>query len=157
MLGLLVSQLALAAPRTPSCDGLKLPATWTVLSRAAGPVSAAGQRECLLVVWRPWRDWPISRWTSRPSPIRANQDQQGRSAHLALLTPLGGGRYHERWVGSAMRQPALRAEVLSPGHILVWEGRYADGPTGHPVARSSWVWTGFGFRLVQREELTGPR
>ncbi|MFC6661147.1 hypothetical protein [Deinococcus multiflagellatus] len=78
------------APRAP-CPALTLPPDWDVRSQAWADVTGDRQPECVLALWRPWRDWPIGRWAAAPTPITANRDAQGRSAHIAVLRPRPGG------------------------------------------------------------------
>lgn len=51
------SGLAGGAPGTP-CTQLHLPATWDVRAVAYADVTGDGTPECVLSVWRPWKDWP---------------------------------------------------------------------------------------------------
>ncbi|WP_245901139.1 hypothetical protein [Deinococcus yavapaiensis] len=139
------------------CDALRVPSSWDVRSRAYADVTGDGRAECVLIVWRPWRDWRTSRWTTRPSPIGAYRDARGDSAHVAVLTPLAHGRYVERWVGSAMAQPALAAVVFGAERLAVLEGSYRAGRTGTGAAVSVWKWTGFGFRLETRVKVRAAR
>lgn len=135
------------------CRALQVPAAWSVRSAVLADATNDGTPECVLVVWRPWRDWKTRVWAGTPGPTAPWRDARGRSAHVALLAPLGGGRYRERWVGSALAQPALAARVERDGRgavLVVDEGSYAGGPDGGVRAVSRWRWTGFGFRLVGR-------
>jgi hypothetical protein len=139
------------------CPPLKLPASWQVQDQVFADVTGDGLPQCLLVIWRPWRDWPTRRWLSTPSRIAANRDAQGRSAHLAVLTVLPGGRFRERWVGSALVQPITAITAL-PGHrVAVLETSYERGPTGPSLKLSVWSWTGFGFRREERWPVPGRR
>ncbi|GGR18701.1 hypothetical protein [Deinococcus ruber] len=132
------------------CPALTLPASWRVLDEVYADVTGDGQPECLLALWRPWRDWPTRRWQAQPSRIAANHDAAGLSAHLAVLRPLGNGRYQPRWVGSALYQPIIALTVLPGGRVATLETTYARGPGGNSVNVSVWSWTGFGFRREAR-------
>lgn len=171
----------LALPACTPCHTLRLPKTWDVRSRAYGDITGDGRPECILVVWRPWKDWPIARWAKKTTPIRENRDRQGDSAHVAILQPLktsSSPNYRRMWVGSALFQPVTRvrlvkppepskppesSEPLGPRHhtqafrsdaqLLVWETTYEAGRHAQPVAKSWWEWTGFGFNLLRREYL----
>lgn len=132
------------------CARLHLPPSWDVRAGVYADVTGDGTPECVLSVWRPWKDWPIARWSAQPSPITTHRDGQGYSSHIAVLRPLPGGRYRNIWVGSALYQPVTRLKVL-PDHTLVtWETTYARGRSASSVAVSSWRWTGFGFGLLER-------
>ncbi|QLG11102.1 hypothetical protein HLB42_10150 [Deinococcus sp. D7000] len=138
----------------PPCPPLKLPASWDVRSQAYADVTGDGSPECVLAVWRPWSDWPITRWSPTASPITANRDPLGDSAHIAVLKPGPRGTYRNVWVGSALFRPVLALSVLPGGRLVALEGRYASGRGAASVALSEWSWTGFGFRLERRAPLT---
>ncbi|WP_456833155.1 hypothetical protein [Deinococcus sp. UYEF24] len=139
------------------CPALNLPSSWHVLDQIYADVTGDTVPECVLVVWRPWKDWPIRRWSSfsRPSAIASNHDVSGDSAHLVILTPLdpgrlSPGRYRERWVGSALYQPVTALTVLPGGHLVTLETTYARGRGALSQNVSVWSWTGFGFRKEER-------
>ncbi|MHA0036107.1 hypothetical protein [Deinococcus sp. PESE-13] len=147
------SGLAGGAPGTP-CTQLHLPATWDVRAVAYADVTGDGTPECVLSVWRPWKDWPIARWSASATPITPNHDAGGDSSHVAVLKPLPSGTYRNIWVGSALYRPVTRLAVQPGGTLVTWETTYAQGREGRPVAVSSWRWTGFGFGLVERRPLS---
>ncbi len=138
------------------CYLLKLPTAWEVLSRNYADVTNDGSPECVLALWRPWKDWPIQRWSGHSSPIINNHDARGYSSHMAVLKPLLNGKYQQIWVGSALYRPILSAQVLANGQVVTQETTYQAGI--HSVAKtlSRWSWTGFGFMLEQRKELNLP-
>ncbi|MFB9991705.1 hypothetical protein ACFFLM_06960 [Deinococcus oregonensis] len=141
-------------PRFPApCSALHLPPTWDVRSAAFADITGDGLPECVLALWRPWADWPIRRWSQAPTPIGANRDARGDSAHIAVLRPLTGGAYQKVWIGSALFRPVLALKVEPGGRLLTWEGTYVAGRSGPAVALSEWSWTGFGFRLEQSSNL----
>lgn len=133
----------------PPCPALTLPPDWEVRASVLADVTGDGTPECVLAVWRPWRDWHTARWNTRPTPIQGNRDARGRSSHVAVLRPLGGGRYREVWVGSALFQPVATLTVLPGGTLATLETTYA-APGAPAHALSLWHWTGFGFRLDRR-------
>ena len=106
----------------------------------------------MLLVWRPWRDWPIQRWSPAPSPITGFHDAAGRSCHLILLDPQTG---REIWAGSALPVPLL-ALVLGDvdgdrrNEVVTLEGSYAAGHNGPAGHIDIWRWNGFGFTLEWR-------
>ncbi|CAM4359419.1 hypothetical protein [Deinococcus marmoris] len=150
--GTLIPAGALRSPAP--CPPLRLPASWDVRSQVYADVTGDGSPECILAVWRPWRDWPITRWSTPGSPITANHDARGDSAHVAVLKPGPGGTFRDVWVGSALLQPVTALTVLPDGRLVALEGRYASGRNAPSVALSEWSWTGFGFRLDRRLLLT---
>ena len=155
MVAVLVGGAALAGGGNPGatagpCRTLNLPAGWDVRSSTYADVTGDGAPECVLSIWRPWADWPIARWSSRPTPITRNRDARGDSAHIAVLKPLPGGTYRNVWVGSALFQPVTALTVLPDGTLATLETTYARGRDASSVALSVWQWTGFGFGLVRR-------
>jgi hypothetical protein len=129
-----------------------VPATWHVTASALADVTGDGKPEWALVVWRPWRDWPIQRWSSVPSPISTFQDAAGNSCHLILLDPEDG---REIWAGSALPAPILALiveDVDEDGvnEVVTLEGRYAHGDEGPATRVDVWRWNGFGFTLDWR-------
>lgn len=151
--GILAPTGALRPP--PPCPALRLPASWDVRSGVSADVTGDGSPECVLAVWRPWRDWPITRWSAAPSPIMGNRDARGDSSHVAVLKPGPNGTYRNVWVGSALYRPVTALTVLPDGHLVTLEGTYTRGRDATAAALSEWTWTGFGFRLERRVALRG--
>jgi len=136
------------------------PSTWHVTAAVLADVTHDQAPEWVLLVWRPWRDWPIQRWSSVPSPIAGFHDAAGDSCHLLLLDPgipaTGSQRRgREIWAGSALPAPLLALAVGDvdgdeENELVTLEGDYAigrDGPASHVDV---WGWTGFGFTLEWR-------
>lgn len=138
------------SPASP-CPPLRLPDTWDVRSSAYADVTGDGSPECVLSVWRPWRDWPLARWSGRVTPITGNRDALGFSSHVAVLKPNPDGSFRNIWVGSALFQPVTALAVQPDGTLATLETTYQRGRTAPSVALSYWRWTGFGFGLVRRE------
>lgn len=149
--GRLVPAGTVRASRT--CPPLRLPESWDVRSQVYADVTGDGSPECVLAVWRPWRDWPIARWSASPSPITRNRDIRGDSAHVAVLKPRADGTFRHIWVGSALSRPVTALMVLPSGHLVTLEGTYARGRGAPATSLSEWTWTGFGFRLERRVPL----
>jgi len=148
------------------CSPVELPVSWHVLMALHADVTRDGEPECVLLVWRPWQDWPIMRWSDTPSPIAANQDAQGDSAHIILIEPTASGRpqtadgqprstYRELWAGSALAVPITQiavGDVDGDGwmELVALEGDYATGRYGPARHVAAWRWNGFGFTLDWR-------
>lgn len=119
--------------------------TWRVTASALADVTGDDLPEWVLVVWRPWRDWPIQQWSPAPSPIANFHDAAGNSCHLILLDPRDG---RQVWAGSALPAPLMAlavGDVDGDAHneVVTLEGDYArDGPATHVGV---WRWNGFGF------------
>jgi hypothetical protein len=145
---------ALSAPSRapPSPSRLPLPRSWHVTDSVLADVTDDGVPEWVLLVWRPWRDWPIQRWSSAPSPIADFHDAAGDSCHLILLDPRDG---REIWAGSALPAPLLAlavGDVNGDGssEVVTLEGDYAAGREGPAKHVDVWRWNGFGFSLQWR-------
>jgi hypothetical protein len=116
---------------------------------ALDDVTGDGAAEWALLVWRPWRDWPIQRWLPVPSPIAGFHDAAGDSCHLILLDPRDG---HEIWAGSALPAPLLALAVgdvdgSGDNEVVTLEGDYATGRDGPATRVNVWHWDSFGFTL----------
>jgi hypothetical protein len=138
-------------PSPPSDRGhpgrFPLPPDWHVTASAFADVTYDGVPEWVLVVWRPWRDWPIQRWLPVPSPISGFHDAAGDSCHLILLDPGDG---HEIWAGSALPAPLLAmavGDVDGDRHaeVVTLEGDYRTGRGGPATHVGIWRWEDFGF------------
>nr|WP_246351118.1 hypothetical protein [Deinobacterium chartae] len=139
----------------PACADLRLPADWDLRASFAGDVTGEGRPQCVLLVWRPWRDWHTRRWAATPGPTATFRDARGDSAHLIVVEPLGQGRYRERWAGSALARPAVALRLLDLEgdgvlEVGVLEGSYPAGRDGTASHAALWRWSGFGFHLVRR-------
>jgi hypothetical protein len=154
-------------PRTNSfasllpCPPAPLPPSWHVLAALQTDLTRDGAPECTLLVWRPWQDWPIMQWSDTPSPIAANRDAHGDSAHIILLEApnpqclIPNTPYREIWAGSALALPILQiavGDVDGDGwqELVALEGDYATGRYGPARYVAVWRWNGFGFTLVWR-------
>ena len=137
-------------PLSP-CPSL-VPPTWHVTAAVLADVTGDGISEWVLLVWRPWRDWPTQRWSSAPSPIAGFHDTAGDSCHLILLDPRDG---REIWAGSALPTPLLAlvvGDVDGDGReeVVTLEGEYGTGRDGPATHVNVWRWNGFGFTLQYR-------
>ncbi|MEA3339966.1 MAG: hypothetical protein U9R15_08375 [Chloroflexota bacterium] len=131
---------------------LTVPADWRVTASTLADATNDGAPEWVLLVWRPWRDWPIQRWSTAPSPIAGFHDAAGDSCHLILLDPSDG---REIWAGSALPAPLLAlavGDVDGDGRneVVTLEGDYAAGRDGPATRVDVWRWNGFGFTLEFR-------
>ncbi|MDY7075534.1 MAG: VCBS repeat-containing protein [Chloroflexota bacterium] len=131
---------------------LPTPPTWHVTAATLADVTNDGDPEWVLLVWRPWRDWPIQHWLPVHSPIAGFHDASGDSCHLILLDPHDG---REIWAGSALPAPLLAlavGDVNGDGHneVVTLEGEYATGRGGSATHVNVWRWNGFGFAMEYR-------
>lgn len=141
-------------PSLPAGDSLLpvAPPDWDITAATLADATGDGQAEWVLLVRRPWRDWPIQEWTSAPSPIADFHDAAGDSCHLILLDPESR---REIWAGSALPVPLLALAVGDvdgddTNEVVTLEGDYDarwSGPASHVDV---WQWNGFGFSLEWR-------
>jgi hypothetical protein len=129
-----------------------LPPNWQVSASVLADVTGDHALEWVLLVWRPWQDWPIQRWSAFPSPIAGFHDAAGESCHLILLDPQDG---REIWAGSALPAPLLALAVEDMdgdggNEVVTVEGSYAGGRDGPGTHVDVWGWNGFGFTLEWR-------
>lgn len=133
------------------CPTMNLPAIWRVKSQIYADITGDGTPECILLVWRPWKNWPIHQQMQRPTPIVNNKDQAGWSSNIAVLKPLSGGQYHQMWVGSALVRPVISLSMRPNQQLVTLETTYQRGENSSSVGLSEWKWTGFGFQMVRRQ------
>jgi len=143
-----------SAPPEP-CPAAAYPADWDIRQAVWADVTGDGAPECVLLVWRPWRDWPIMRWKKGESPIASFRDAQGDSAHVIITRPGQNGTYRELWAGSALPVPLMAlvaGDVDADGiaELVGLETDYDRGRTGPGRRVSLWAWDGFGFELETR-------
>ena len=141
------------------CNLDRLPTGWHVVNALRADLDRDVTVECALLVWRPWQDWPIMRWSDTDSPIAAHLDARGDSSHIILLQPLPDssrqGIYRELWAGSALAVPIIQiraGDVDGDGwdELVALEGDYATGRLGPAIQVAVWRWNGFGFTLDWR-------
>ncbi len=130
------------------------PADWDVLQAAFTDLDHDGLLEVTLLVWRPFRPWPVDRWLPNGGRIEAFQDAQGYSCQLILIG-WREGSYRELWAGSAMSKPVtsfLAADLDSDGRqeLLTIESDYAAPRTAPGHVLKTWDWNGFGFSIVSQ-------
>lgn len=135
-----------------TCPPPDMPPTWQVLNALHTDLTRDGAAECTLLVWRPWQDWAIMRWSDTPSPIAAHRDAHGDSAHIVLIEP---STYRELWAGSALALPIIQiaaGDVDGDGgeELVALEGDYVTGRDGPALHVAVWRWNGFGFTLAWR-------
>jgi hypothetical protein len=131
------------------------PAGWQVTQARLADLNRDGQLELALLVWRPFRPWPVDRFMLHGGRIEGFQDPSGRSCHLILI---GWRRnaYQEVWAGSALADPLvdfLAADLDGNGRaeLIALEGKYESKDRTVAEALSIWEWNGFGFTLLDRQ------
>jgi hypothetical protein len=125
---------------------------WLISQAAITDLNHDGQPEITLLLWRPFRPWPVDRWLPNGGRITAFQDAAGQSCHLILIGWTRQG-YQELWAGSAMADPitffaAVDLDDDNAQELVALEGRYT-GPRSAPARTLKvWEWNGFGFTVV---------
>ncbi len=130
------------------------PPDWQVKDFAAGDLNRNGKPDLALLIWRPYKPWPIDRHIPYGGRIAAHQNADGLSCHVILVEPDEHGGYRVAWGGSALYQPLLditATDMNGDGEqeLAALESTYAAGnDVGQSL--SLWEWNGFGFTLVSR-------
>ena len=128
------------------------PAAWAVIQAAVTDLNHDGMPEAALLVWRPFRPWPVDRWLPDGGRITGFQNAAGDSCQIILIG-WRGSAYGELWAGSALAEPVRSFAVadLNGDHLqelVTLEGRYADSRSAPARALKVWEWNGFGFTVV---------
>lgn len=146
-----------------------IPSSWDVRNAIYTNLTGDGKPEIVLLVWRPWRDWPIMRWSKSPSPIAGFHDMDGDSCHIILIDPHPYGdtrttsdssrSYREIWAGSALPVPLIQIAAGDidgddANELVALEGTYTNGRDGAGNRMSVWRWNGFGFTMQWQSEQT---
>jgi len=136
------------------------PPAWQIVQAAISDLNRDGQPEVTLLLWRPFRPWPVDQWLPNGGRIADFHNAEGQSCHIILIGWRRGG-YHELWAGSAMADPitTFAAADLNGNkaqELVALEDRYTD-PQPRPEALEGsapartlkvWEWNGFGFTVV---------
>jgi len=128
------------------------PAGWTVVQAEFTELNKDGTPEVTLLVWRPFRPWPVDQWLPHAGRIASFQDAEGNSCQIILIG-WRGHEYGEIWAGSALAEPVksfatadLNADNIQ--ELVTLEGSYGDSPSAPARAIKVWGWNGFGFSVV---------
>jgi hypothetical protein len=152
--------LALTAGRatihTESQRRWQSPPAWQVAQAQISDLNRDGRPEATLLVWRPFKPWPVDTWLPHGGRIESFHDSSGFSCHLILIG-WKQGAFREVWAGSAMADPVKRfaaADLAGDGlpYLVTLEGAYDDPPSAPSRRLSVWEWNGFGFSLVKELE-----
>jgi hypothetical protein len=128
------------------------PSDWQVEQAGMTDLNGDGAAEMTLLVWRPFRAWPVDQWLPEGGRIDSFQDAAGNSCQLILIGWQKGG-YRELWAGSALAEPVkafATADLDGDGRqeLVTLEGRYSDSRSAPARALKIWEWNGFGFSSV---------
>lgn len=130
------------------------PPSWRIKQVLVTEVNRDGVPEITMLVWRPFKPWPIDRYIPHGGRIAEFHDRAGSSNHLVLLG-WKKGALRELWAGSALVRPlrSLAAgDVNGDGfdELAAIESSYAEAQTAAGTNLSVWEWNGFGFTRLGR-------
>ena len=116
-----------------------------------GDLDRDGKDEFGLLVWRPFKPWPIDKFLPNPGRIANFHNDQNFSCHFILIG-WDGEKYREIWAGSALADPISHlqvADINQDGYdeLVEIEGKYDSSTNGNLTI---WKWQGFGFTLIDR-------
>ncbi len=132
------------------------PSEWNVRQVGLSDLNQDGAVEAVLLVWRPFKSWPVDRWLPNGGRIDEFMNAQGESCHIILI---GWHRNHftERWAGSALAQPVTKlalADLNNDGfdELITLDSSYEAASDSPAHALKVWEWNGFGFNIVSKLE-----
>ena len=130
------------------------PETWQVTQAGIADLNHDQSPEAVLLVWRPFRPWPVDQWLPHGGRIAAFHDAGGNSCHIILIG-WQDGLYREMWAGSALAEPVKSfsvADLNGDGlqELVTLEGMYTDSSSAPARALKAWEWNGFGFSIVSK-------
>ena len=128
------------------------PSAWRVDQARMTDLNRDGIPEITLLIWRPFRPWPVDAWLPHGGRIEDFHNASGMSCHIILIG-WKQASFRELWAGSAMANPVKSfsvADLEGNGrqHLITLETEY-DDPAFDPARRLKvWEWNGFGFTAV---------
>jgi hypothetical protein len=128
------------------------PGPWKVRQAMLADLNRDGLPEAVLLVWRPFKPWPVDEWLPSGGRINNFHDARGLSCHIILIGWYQDS-FRERWAGSALAAPVNRfaaADLTGDGqqYLITLEGKYDDLPSAPARNLKVWEWNGFGFSIV---------
>ena len=130
------------------------PPAWEVRQAQIADLNRDGLPEAVLLVWRPFKPWPIDAWLPHGGRIDNFHDSAGRSCHLILIG-WAKNSFRERWASSALAEPIKAfavADLTGSGEqlLVTLESEYDDPPSTPAKQLKVWEWNGFGFTVVSQ-------
>jgi hypothetical protein len=128
------------------------PVEWQIIQAAISDLNHNGKPEVTLLLWRPFRPWPVDQWLPDGGRIAAFHNDEGQSCQIILIGWTRSG-YNELWAGSAMADPITSFAVADLNgdnvqDLVALEGRYTDSISSPARTLKVWEWNGFGFTVV---------
>lgn len=130
------------------------PAEWNVVQAEFTDLNRDDAMEATLLVWRPFRSWPVDQWLPHGGRIASFQNAEGYSCQIILIG-WGDGQYREKWAGSALANPVTSfavADLDNDGtqELVTLENEYANPRSAPARDLKIWKWNGFGFTIVTK-------
>lgn len=146
--------LALFKCENPGQVLWKSPSTWFISQALMADLNRDDALELVLVVTRPFKNWPVDKFMPVGGRISNFHDSDGMSCHLILIG-WKKNEYREVWAGSALFQPLGRVTAVDVNHdgyseLLAIEEQYDRSFWWNGGDLTLWQWNGFGFSLIQR-------
>jgi hypothetical protein len=128
------------------------PSSWQVTQAGIADLNADGRLEAVLLLWRPFRPWPVDRWLPHGNRIANFHDADGLSCHI-ILVGWKDREYREIWAGSPLAEPVTSFSVADLDgdkveELITLQGSYSRPRTTSAHALQVWDWNGFGFSSV---------
>jgi hypothetical protein len=130
------------------------PQAWEVRQAQIADLNHDGLSEAVLLVWRPFKPWPVDTWLPYGGRIDTFHNSAGMSCHLILIGWTKNS-FRERWAGSALAEPVKSfavANLTGSGEqfLITLESEYDDPPSAPARRLKIWEWNGFGFAVVSQ-------
>jgi len=132
------------------------PETWKVRQAIIADLNRDNLPELVLLVWRPFRPWPVDAWLPSAGRIQSFHNQAGLSCHIILIGWYQNS-FRERWAGSALAEPVkalASADLAGSGKqfLVTLETSYEDSIFAPARSLKVWEWNGFGFSIVTKTD-----
>jgi hypothetical protein len=130
------------------------PKEWNVVQAEFADLNRDGAFEVTLLVWRPFRSWPVDKWLPNGGRIASFHDADRYSCQIILIG-WRNGQYREMWAGSALAEPIksfAAADINGDGvqEMVTLENGYEDPRSATGETLKVWEWNGFGFTVVSK-------
>ena len=147
-----------ASIQTNSTIRWQSPQEWDVHEAIFADLNQDNLLEVVLLVWRPFKPWPVDAWLPSAGRIQNFHNPAGLSCHIILIGWIQNS-FRERWAGSALAEPVktLAAANLSGSgkqFLVTLESRYEDAISAPARNLKIWEWNGFGFTMITKIEGT---
>jgi hypothetical protein len=130
------------------------PKAWQVQQIQVADLNNDNRPEIVLLVWRPFKPWPVDAWLPNGGRISEFHNSAGMSCHIILIG-WDGNSFRERWAGSALAEPVkafAAADLAGNGKqlLVTLESKYEDLFSAPAQNLKVWEWNGFGFSIVSK-------